>query len=463
MIQLTPEARDILSTEEGEPIAVRQPMEVVQSCVDTFKDTTKRNVLLDNVREGEMFLDRALKMLYPLPSTFGHPLDYILYDAGVDISRDRLGKIGTKDNLEKNSKRFWEDTYPAIAVDAIARHRFFQNFLGEANVFTGRPKASARVSAHQWNDESNMVDTRLMPTDSTRAGSNTVDTISTDEPVITYVDRPIRDSERTMFDFSVQDITAEVIPLPAGTLNLRGVVSNVEWDDEQMQTAMEGTNGLLVQIDESKNEWELREYKIGIRTTDEFIAGNIRMQLLMRTQARIGRLFGRACLIRAMNKIAGALKTGNTRYGQAYTQTSTNTSFTGQQWGQLEDSYEVETMNRVIGKKPAIRAIKEMNMGTDYQTYAQYMQRPTQFYDLGGAFADIGLGGINSSSLNSAFTNKAFFVFDVMSTLLLVTAPWLEQDEQTRDAGSGSVLTSMRTAITEEVEDANSIRKATWA
>ena len=262
----------------------------------------------------------------------------------------------------------------------------------------------------------------------------------------------------------IQDIIAEVVPLPAGTLDARQVISTVDFDEEQMEVILEGAAGPLVSIKATKDEWGMNQYRLGIARTDEFAAGQVRMTLYMRTVARIGRWFSRACLIRGMNAIAAALKTGSTRYGQMYTQSSTETTLNGQHGGKIEDSYGVETMNRVIGKKAAIRAIKEMNMGTENQTYAQYMQRPTNFYDVGGAgTGDIGRVGVNSNALSAAFTNKAFFTFDVMSTLILITCPWLEQDEDTRDAPTGNMIRSIRTAALEVVEDGNSIRKGVWA
>lgn len=460
---LTPEAQDILWDPNLKPelsqfpMLSRSPNERMQLAIDAFKDDTRRGVLLDNLKERDMSLDRGLEAVYQTPLSGLQVLDNILYDAGIDVNRATLGSFGDAGQIYKLGMEFWNTTYPARAFNAICHHKFYEGFLGEANIFTGDArKSGVRASKDYFQPPRVRVED----------GPNIVSAIDIDEPLITYGDRPVRDRERTMYQWGIQDIIAEVVVLPRGTLKERGVVSEVLYSDEEMQIAMEGTVGALASIEGTKDEWEVRPYKIGILVTDEFISGRMRANLYMRTHARIGRHFNRACTIRGLNQIAGALLTGSTRYGDAntnYTQSSTESVFTGQHWGRLEDSYEVETMNRIVGKKRAIRAIKEMNMGTDNQTYAQYYQRPTQFYDLGNMFADIGLGGINSTSLDSAYTDTSFFAFNVMSTLLLITAPWLEQDQQERDISSGSVLTAMRIALTEEVEDPNSIRKAQWA
>ena len=172
----------------------------------------------------------------------------------------------------------------------------------------------------------------------------------------------------------------------------------VQFDDESMTTQMELTEGALVSLKITKIQvsWHLTKS-------------------VFRYQTSFGRCDSHEYAVPHPSKDRSVLQpcvpypdaqqncenvlTGATRYGPNYTLTSTETAFTGQHWGQVEDSYEVEEMNRVVGKKAAIRAIKEMNMGTENQTYAQYYQRPTQFYDLGDSMMDVGLGGINSRNL----------------------------------------------------------------
>lgn len=457
---LTPEAQEILWDPNLKPETSRLPMlsrspsERMQLAIDSFKDEKRRGVLLDNLKEKDISLDRGIEAVYQTPLTGLQVLDNIVYDAGIDVNRATLGSFGDAGEIYKLGMDFWNTTYPARAFNAICHHKFFDSFLGEANIYTGAmQKSGVRSNKHTFQPPRVRVED----------GPNIVSAIDIDEPLITYGDRPVRDRERTMYHWGIEDIIAEVVTLPRGTLKERGVVSEVLYSDEEMQIAMEGTVGALASIEGTKDEWEVRPYKIGIVVTDEFISGRLRANLYMRTHARIGRHFNRACTIRGLNQIAASLKTGTTYYGTNYSHTGTTGGITGQDWGQLEDSYEVETMNRIVGKKSAIRAIKEMNMGTDNQTYAQYYQRPTQFYDLGMMFSDIGLGGLNSSALDAIYTDTTFFSFDVMSTLLLITAPWLEQDQQERDIASGSVLTAMRIALTEEVEDPNSIRKMSWS
>lgn len=436
--------------------------EVIQTGVDNLKDNTQRGKILDEIKEGGLSVSQGTRNLYYTRPGVPHILECVLIDAGIDPSRSMVNAIGTETEMKNPPKDFWIANAPRVAVRGICEHKFFGGFLGEANPYSGRDKDTVRANHHQFQAET--AEPVMMP--QTRASdNNTVDGTVSDvgEPIITYLDRPIRDSERTMYQWGVQDLIAEVVPLPAGTLSARQVVSEIDYGDESMETALELTSGPLVQIKATQDYWNLQQYRLGIMTSDEFMAGAVRMTLFMRTHARIGRLFNRACTIRMLGRIAEALNTGNTHYGEAYTQHSSETSMTGQHWGAIEDSYEVETMNRVVGNKAAIRAIKEMNMGTDHQTYSQYMQRPTNFYDLGDAFADIGLGGINSGSLDSAYTDKSFFTFDVMNTCILYTAPWLEQDQSDRDAPTGSLLTSLRTAVREVVEDPNSIRKGSWS
>ena len=458
---LTPEAQEILwdpdlkSDVSQLPMLSRTPAERMQLAIDSFKDDRRRGVLLENLKERDISLDRGIEAVYQTPLPGLQVLDNIVYDAGIDVNRATLGSFGDAGEIYKLGMDFWNTTYPARAFNAICHHKFFESFLGEANIYTGAlQKSGVRSNKHTFQAPRMRVED----------GPNIVSAIDIDEPLITYGDRPVRDRERTMYQWGIEDIIAEVVTLPRGTLKERGVVSEVLYSDEEMQIAMEGTVGALASIEGTKDEWEVRPYKIGIVVTDEFISGRLRANLYMRTHARIGRHFNRACTIRGLNRIAGALKIGSTHYGTDYTPVnrSTGGNITGSEWGQLEDSYEVETMNRVVGKKRAIRGIKEMNMGTENQTYAQYYQRPTQFYDLGMMFSDIGLGGLNSNALDAVYTDTTIFSFDVMSTLLLITAPWLEQDQQERDISSGSVLTAMRIALTEEVEDPNSIRKVVW-
>ena len=460
---LTREARDILTdtNDDGEECFVMQKpyQERMQMGVDVLKDKKKRDTILSNIREAGFTTEKGLRMLFPAPVGMPHVIECVFTDRGMDPNYHCIDDLATQQEIQNGGMAFWDKSAETVAVRAACEHKFWQNFLGEANIFTGRQKSGLRYNQQQFQEH-----TREMPETTPRAsGENALDSVTVDEPVITYLDRPVRDSERTMFQWGIQDIIAEIVPLPAGTVDYRQVISDVLMDDETMLPQMELTEGALVSLKISKTPGRLTTYKVGIQVSDEWVAGAIRMNVLMRTQARIGRFFNRACTIRMLNKIAESLKTGATPYGPNYSITSTQTSFTGQQYGELEDSYEVETFNRIVGKKKAIRAVKEMNMQTENIPYAQYYQRPTQFYDLGMGFSDIGLGGLNSTQLDSAYGEKALFSFDVMSTAILMTAPFLEQDEDTRDAPTGSLLTSMRTAVDESCEDNNSIRKATWS
>ena len=460
---LSRESQDILKGKDGDGNDVhvfRMPEnERVQVGVDAVKDTRKRGILTDNFREAGVTLEKGLRSLFRTSPGQPHIIDCILMNEGIDPNRHFIDDLAPVQEIQTEGTKFWNKSAGTMAVKAASEHKFWQSFLNEANIFTGREKSGVRFNQGRFQEHLH----EIAPPATRASDENTVDSITVDEPIITYYDRPPRDSERTMYKWGIQDIIAEIIPLMPGTLDYRQVISDVQFDDEAMNAQMELTEGALVSLKISKNPGELVTYKIGIQVSDEFRAGAIRMNMLFRTQARIGRFFNRACLIRMLNRIASNVLTGTTRYGTDYTVTSSETAFTGQHWGQVEDSYEVEEMNRVVGKKAAIRAIKEMNMGTENQTYAQYYQRPTQFYDLGDSMMDVGLGGLNSSQLAAAFTDKAFFTFDVMSTCVLYTAPWLEMDEDTRDAPTGSLLTSMRTAVDEHVEDNNSIRKASWA
>lgn len=433
---------------------LQQQLERIQEGVDKFKDKTERAKIIAHCRKTGQSLEQYMRLTYGYHPDGRHILQCVLHDEDIDVTRHMLTALGTESDIMTRGDDFWSDNHAAEAFRALTDHVFYNAYLGPANPYTGELGATVRNGHVRFVATPNV----RVPNTEARIDANV------GEPVQQYLERPPRDSERTEFGPMIQDIIAEVVPLPAGTLDARQVISTVDFDEEQMEVILEGAAGPLVSIKATKDEWGMNQYRLGIARTDEFAAGQVRMTLYMRTVARIGRWFSRACLIRGMNAIAEALKTGSTRYGQTYTQSSTETSLTGQHWGQIEDSYEVETMNRVIGKKAAIRAIKEMNMGTENQTYAQYMQRPTNFYDVGGAgTGDIGRVGVNSNALSAAFTNKAFFTFDVMSTLILITCPWLEQDEDTRDAPTGNMIRSIRTAALEVVEDGNSIRKGVWA
>ena len=456
---LSRESREILTgkDQDGNDIMVSrmQQNERMQQGVDALKDKRKRDILVANIREANLTMEQGLRTLYWNEPGTEHIIECVLRDARIDPNRDFLDSIATPDEIQREGMAFWQRNPAAIAINALAQHKFFQGFLGEANIFSGRMKSGIRFNERQFQE--------LRQEPRRRASNeNTLESVTVDEPVITYYDRPVRDSERTMYQWGIQDIIMEVAAVSTGTLSYRQVISDVLSDDEVMTPHGELAEGALVSVRISKDEGELETYKVGIQVSDEFRAGAIRMNVLMRTQARIGRFFNRACLLRMLNLFPTKIKSGNTPYGPAYTQNSSG-ALTGQHWGKVEDSYEVETMNRVVGKKSAVRALKEMNMGTENQTYAQYYQRPTQFYDLGMGFADIGMGGINSSSLASDFSDRTLYSFDVMSTCILYVAPWLEMDEDTRDAPTGSLLTSMRTAVDENIEDNNSIRKITWA
>ena len=457
----TKELRELLSSDDEKKTAVEKLpyQERMQFGVDVLKDKPKRDMITQHIREAGYTLERGLRELFPGMPGYPHIIECVMIDRSMDPNLHFVDDLATVQEIQNGGMDFWNKSAETVALRAACEHKFWQNFLGEANIFTGRSKSGLRHNQFQFQEH-----TRERPEPNVRAsGENTQDSVTVDEPVITYLDRPVRDSERTMFNWGIQDIIAEIVPLPAGATDYRQVISDVLMDDETMLPQMELTEGALVSLKISKQPGRLTTYKVGIQVSDEFIAGAIRMNVLMRTQARIGRFFNRACTIRMLNKIASSLQTGATPYGPNYTINSTQTSFTGQQYGEIEDSYEVETFNRIVGKKKAIRAVKEMNMGTENIPYAQYYQRPTQFYDLGMGFADIGLGGINSTQLDSAYGDKSLFTFDVMSTAILMTAPWLEQDEDTRDAPTGSLLTSMRTAVDENVEDPNSIRKANFS
>lgn len=429
-------------------------LELIQQAVDDFKDLTKRRAIIAAAKESGMSLEQHMRLKYGYHPDGRHVLQCVMHDGGIDITRAMLTALGSESDIRDKGDNFWSANHMAEAFRALCDHVFYDNYLDEANPYTGEYGSTLRYSH-----------VRFAPPAQRRDTPNTVGAIEgVGEPVITYQERPARDSERTEFGPMIQDIIAEVVPMPAGTLDARQVISKVDFDEENMEVILEGTAGPLVSISAAKDEWGMNQYRLNIARTDEFAAGQVRMTLYMRTIARIGRWFSRACLIRGMNAIAADLKTGNTRYGEAYTQDSSETAMTGQHWGKIEDSYEVETMNRVIAKKAAIRALKEMNMGTENQTYSQYMQRPTNFYDVGGAgTGDIGRVGVNSGALDAAFTDKTFFTFDVMSTLILITCPWLEQDEDQRDAPTGNMLRSIRTAALEVVEDNNSVRKGSWS
>ena len=413
----------------------------LQTAVDGWKDDTTRQKWLDEFEERGLSIDQGLDFKAGRAQDMSgpSPLETILWDYGINLRKATLADLGD-----------WGPNYftsgPALAFRGILDHAYYEKVLGHRNMMTGNP------IRHEMR---------------TRA-ANTYDALTVGEPVINFQERPVRDSEGTMLKVRMEDLVATVQDLPPGTMEWRTVTSEVQWSDEDLHVQMEGTNGILILIEPSKESWSLVERKAGIALSDQYIANNVRADLVMRTVMRIGAAVNRSCVIRIFNLIQGALLTGNDRQGLSRTfdisggTEDADKRLNGQHWGEFEDRYEFENLNRVIGKKAAIRAIKNMDMGHDFQSYSQFTNRPTMFYDLGGMQDGVGLGGVTSASLNSAFEDKVVYGYDVNLTVVAAISPYLEQDELDRDPASGMLCRYFRTSIVEAIEDAQSIKKFEW-
>ena len=419
----------------------------LQATVDGWKDNTTRNKWIGEFKERGLSIDQGLdfKAGRALDFSGPSPLQAILWDYGINFRKATLSDFG-----EWGPKYF--TTGPAMALRGILDHAFYENVLGWRNMITGNPiRQDMRTRA-----------------------TNLYDQVTVGEPVITFKERPMRDSERTALKVKMEDLVAVIEDLPPGTMEWRTVTSNVQWDYEDLSIQMEGTNGILIVIEPAKESWKLVERKAGIAVSDQYQAGDVRAELMMRTVGRIGVAVNRGCVIRIANLIGGVDVSGTDRQGlkRSYdlTKDADNKDVTGaaarldgKKWGKFEDRYEFDDLNRVIGKKTAIRDIKDMDIGTDNQSYRQFINRPTEFYDLGQTEGSIGLAGIASNKLEAVYEDTSVFGYDVNITVVAAISPYLEQDEMERDSASGMLARYFRTSITEAIEDDQSVYKMKWA
>lgn len=418
----------------------------LQATVDGWKDDTTRNKWMSEFNERGLSIDQGLdfKSGRALDFSGPSPLQAILWDYGINFRKATLGNFGSwgKDYFKSGA---------AMALRGILDHTYYENVLGWRNMMTGNPvRQEMRTRA-----------------------TNLYDQVSVGEPVISFQERRMRDSERTALKVKMEDLVSIIEDLPPGTMEWRTVTSNVQWDYEDLSIQMEGTNGILIVIEPAKDSWKLVERKAGIAVSDQYIADNVRAELMMRTVARIGIAVNRGCVIRIANLIGGVDVSGTDRQGltRSYdlTKDADNKKVTGaaarlngKKWGKFEDRYEFDDLNRLIGKKAAIRDIKDMDIGTENPSYRQYQHRPTEFYDLGQTEGSIGLAGIASNSLDTVYDDMSVFGYDVTITVVAAISPYLEQDEMERDSASGLLVRYFRTSITEAIEDDQSVYKMKW-
>lgn len=416
----------------------------LQATVDGWKDDTTRNKWISEFKERGLSIDQGLdfKSGRALDFSGPSPLQAILWDYRINFRKATLGDFGEwgKDYFKSGA---------AMALRGILDHSYYENVLGWRNMLTGNPvRQEMRTRA-----------------------TNLYDQVSVGEPVISFQERRMRDSERTALKVKMEDLVSMIEDLPPGTLEWRTVTSNVQWDYEDLSIQMEGTNGILIVIEPAKDSWKLVERKAGIAVSDQYIADNVRAELMMRTVARIGIAVNRGCVIRIANLIGDVDVSGTDRQGlkRSYDFSGEGKAgeavrrLDGKKWGRFEDRYEFDDLNRLIGKKAAIRDIKDMDIGTENQSYRQYQHRPTEFYDLGQTEGSIGLAGIASNKLASVYDNTTVFGYDVNITVVAAISPYLEQDEMERDSASGLLARYFRTSITEAIEDDQSIYKMKWA
>ena len=415
----------------------------MQAAVDGWKDNTTRNKWLSEFKERGLSIDQGLdfKAGRALDFSGPSPLQAILWDYGINFRKATLSDFG-----EWGPKYF--TTGQAMALRGVLDHAYYENVLGWRNMITGNPVRQ----------------------DMRQRAANLYDQVTVGEPVINFRERPMRDSERTPLKVKMEDLVATIEDLPPGTQEWRTVTSNVKWDYEDLSIQMEGTNGILIIIEPAKDGWELVERKAGIAVSDQYVAGNVRAELMMRTVKRIGIAVNRGCVIRIANLIGEVDVTGTDRQGLSrfYDLTASGNAgdavqrLDGKKWGKFEDRYEFDDLNRVIGKKVATRDLKDMDIGVEYQSYRQFSNRPTEFYDLGQTEGSIGLAGIASNNLNDAYDDTSVFGYDVGITVVAAISPYLEQDEMDRDSASGMLVRYFRTSITEAIEDDKSVYKMKW-
>jgi len=435
--------------------------EIVQQSLDVFADKKRLTIMLERFKEEGISVAKGIQKYFPAGDEV-KILRLIAREIGLDFNTHTLADIYGGDFEEtdiRSKKDFWAKNGATAIVSAVIDQDFYDGFLGDANCITRANVPIVRENGAAWTDEKSE---RL-------AGRtreiNLVNTITNDEPFIGYQDRPVMEKTGVDSGWMINDVISMVNPVAPGE-KPRGIYLDNTTADEEFEAIADGTPGVLAEFKEDKEVTDLAQYRVGTGATDVTVARAIRVELLRRGIVDIGRRFGRTLKINAANLIASKLKTGNHIItGLGYSISTTDTYFSYKTVDELIDSYQIEMVNRCIGKSKPLTELRR-NANVDFvANNPHYVADSQTFTDIGGMGGGIGNCKIDSSALNATFTDDAAFTFDVMSTLILNVAPGLEMDVEETNMAVGAVLRWLRTALSLWIPEPgqNSIRKISHA
>ena len=464
---LTPEHRAALYGEKK--LRGTKEGEVVQQACDTFADKKRCAMLLSRFAEEGILPAKGIQKYYPVEGGT-RILECIMRDMGLDFNMHTLGDIagGDVSLADLQSKRdFWTKNGLLAIVSAVLDQRFYDSFLGDANIMTRFDVPSVRENALFWTDEklerAKEAQARI-PQIETRE-LNAVNTITQDEPFIGYKDRPMDNKIGIDSGWTINDIISEVNPVAPGD-KPRGIYLDNTTTDEDYEAVAEGDPGPLAVFKEDKEVTELAQYRVGVVATDQTVASMLRLSMINQGIINLGRRYGRRLKVDGANLIATKLLSGNHPVTNlAYSLATSDTHFSSPIVDELIDSYQTEMVNRAIGRSKPLTELRRNSNVEFVANNPHYVAMDNTFMDIGGFGASIANCKLDSTALNTAYTAKAVFTFDVSNTLILNVSPSLEMDAEVRDMAVGVVMRWLRTALSLWIPEPGqqSIRKVSKA
>jgi len=419
--------------------------EIVQQSLDVFADKKRLHMMLERFKEEGLPVAKGIQKYFPAGDEV-KILRLIAREIGLDFNTHTLADIYGGDFEEsdiRSKKDFWSRNGATAIVSAVIDQDFYDGLLGDANCITRADVPIVRENGLAWTDaKADRLKGQVQQRE-----INLVNNITHDEPFIGYEDRPVMEKTGVDSGWTINDVISMVNPVSPGD-KPRGIYLDNTIADEEFDVIADGTPGVLAEFKEDKEVTDLAQYRVGTGATDVTVARAIRVELLRRGIVDIGRRFGRTLKINAANMIASKLKTGNHNItGLGYSISTTDTYFSYKTVDELMDSYQIEMVNRCIGKSKPLTELKR-NSNVDFvANNPHYIAAPHMFMDIGGSMGGIGNCKIDSSALDSAFTDDAAFTFDVMNTLILNVSPGLEMDVEETNVAVGAVLRWLRTAL----------------
>lgn len=478
---LTPERRAAIYGAEDATMG-RTERELVQQAYDAFSDKKKVGMFVDQCNEEQILPALALQKYYGL-SDDARILQMMLREMGVNFNYHTLADIYGQDEIkiaDLTSKRdFWTKNGVMTLVSALLDHRFFDAMLGDANVFTRFDVPSVRENPWAWTDKkyaemkanaARIVEQkdvrdanayiqqvteatqRLSPEDRAELVEqardlNMVNTITNDEPFIGYKDRPMENLVGIDSGWMINDVVAEVDPVAPGD-KPRGIYLDNTNTTKDYTPVAEGDPGPLAVFKETKESVDLAQYRVGVVASDQTIASMLRLSMINQGVVNLGRKFGRRLKVDAANLIASKLQTGNHPVTNLpYTISTTDTTFSAKVVDELKDSYQVEMVNRAIGKSKPLTNLRR-NASVNFVTNnPHYVGEDTTFADIGGVGASIMNCKIDDAALDTTFTDNDAYTFDVTTMVVLSVSPSMEMDAQVNDQAVGVSMRWLRTSL----------------